>query len=83
MNASPDQKLKFYPLDIYGDTKLTTRIFHWFIAAVIFSLITGIIISLSTTNTDSAIFIAAGILPVFAALFLVHYKKFVTVHAFN
>ena len=76
MITPPNQKTGHHPLDIYGDIKLITRIFHWFTGVILLSLIAGIIISLSTNNTLSALFIVAGMLPVLSALFLIRYKKF-------
>jgi PAS domain S-box-containing protein len=76
MNSIPDQKYNSHLLDIYGDIKRITRIYYWFTAAILLSLVAGIAISLSANNTLSATFIAIGILPVLATLFLVYYKKF-------
>ena len=76
MITPANQRSGYHPLDVYGDTKRITQIFYWFIVAIILSLITGIVISLSINNTLSATFIAASILPVLSTLFLVHYKKF-------
>ena len=75
MDTSPDQKRKYHPLDVYGDTKRVEQIFQWFIALIVLSLIAGIIISLSKNNTLSAAFIAVGILPVLLTLYFVRYKK--------
>ena len=76
MTVSHDQKTEPHLLDVYGDPKRITRIYYWFIAAISLSLIAGIVISLSTKNTLSATFIAVGIPPILATLFLVYYKKF-------
>ena len=76
MVAPPNQRSEHHPLDVYGDTKRVTRMFHWFMAAILLSLIAGIIISLSTDNTLSATFIAVGILPILSVFFLIRYKKF-------
>lgn len=51
MNASPDQKTKYHPLDVYGDTKRTMWIFQWFMALIMVSLIAGIHILLHTAET--------------------------------
>jgi len=75
MDTSPDQKRKYHPLDVYGDTKRVEQIFQWFIALIVLSLIAGIIISLSKNNTLSSVFIAVGILPVLLTLYFVRYKK--------
>ena len=76
MTTSPNQRTGYHPLDIYGDTKRITWIFHWFIATILVCSIAGIIISLSINRFLSAIYIAACILPILATLFLVRYKKF-------
>ena len=75
MITSPTQRTGYNHLDIYEDTKRIEQIFHWLIALIVMSLITGIIISLSKNNTLSAAFIAASILPVLATLFFVRHKK--------
>ena len=75
MITPPNQRTGYYPLDIYGDTKRVTRIFRWFIAAILLSLIAGIIISLSKNNVLSAAFIAVSILPVLATLIFLRYQK--------
>lgn len=76
MTTSPNRKPAPHPLEIYGDTKRVTQIFHWFIATLLLCSIAGIIISISTHRSLPAIFIAVCILPILATLFLVRYKKF-------
>ena len=76
MTATPDQKNKSHPLDIYGNTKRITRIFQWFTVAILLSLIAGIFISLSVNNTLSATIIAVGILPIPVVFFLARTRYF-------
>ena len=76
MTTSLDEKSAHHPLDIYGDSKRITQIFRWFIVTTLLCSIAGIIISISTNRILAAILIAACILPILAAFFLVRYKKF-------
>ena len=76
MSTSSNPKTEIDPLDAYGDIKPITRIFQWFTAATLLSLIAGVFISLSTNKTLSALFIAVSILPVLSTFLLIRYKKF-------
>ncbi len=76
MPASAPQKTGYHPLDVYGDTKRVTQIFHWFIAITLLCAIVGIVISFLTDKILSAIFIAVSLVPILASLFLIYFKKF-------
>jgi len=76
MPASAPQRTGYHPLDVYGDTKRVTQIFHWFIAIILLCAIAGIVIYLLTNKVLSATFIAFSIIPVLTSLFLIYLKKF-------
>jgi len=76
MPASAPQKTGYHPLDVYGDTKRVTQIFHWFIAIILLCAIVGIVISFLTDKILSAIFIAVSLMPILASLVLIYFKKF-------
>ena len=75
MAPSSNQKPMSHPLDIYGDTTHITWIFYWSTGAILLSLITGIVISISTNNMLAVAFITASLPPIIASIFLVQHKK--------
>ena len=63
------------PLSIYGDARQAARIFYWFLAALLVSMIAGIFISLSTGDMQPVKFILISIPLVVAPVLLIRYEK--------
>jgi len=68
--------------ELLGDVRSVTRIFYWFIALLLFGIVSEIFIVLSTDNVLDAEIVAFNILPVLASLYFVHRQKFETAAAF-
>ncbi len=64
-------KTKRHPLSIYGDAQQVARIFYWFLAILLFAMVAGIFVSLSTGNMQAVKFILVCILLVAAPVFMI------------
>lgn len=74
-SAAPEKKSLLLN-DIYGDTSQVKRIFRWFITLILFGLVGGIIIVLTTNNTISATIIALSLVPILASYYFIHTEQF-------
>jgi hypothetical protein len=78
-----DQKTKTpLLLEVYGDIRRTTAIFHWVIALILTGLTAGIFIVLSANDIFGAMLIVIGMLPVLASIFFIRHQKFETAATF-
>ncbi len=75
MSASPDKRDR-PPFHLYGNALQAAKIFYWFTAVILLSLIAGIFVTLSTDNAISAQFIAASVPLVLASFLFIRREKF-------
>jgi PAS domain S-box-containing protein len=71
MAAPGPKNHRMLPIEYYGNLQQITRIFHWFMAAILVGLLSGLVIVLATHKDLAAVIIAISILPVMAAFILI------------
>lgn len=81
-NSSFNQMISIFPLDVYGNKKLASKLFYSFTTVILILQLAGIVITLLTNNHAAAKIITISIIPVLGSLYLIHRQNFELAAAF-